>query len=62
MPQANQNPEQRSRDRIDAMLAEAGWHVQSSKAINFAAGLGPSTLHRKILAASSIGRRPSCLS
>ncbi len=25
----NQNPEQKARDRIDAMLAKAGWAVQS---------------------------------
>jgi type I restriction enzyme R subunit len=36
----NQNPEQTARDRIDAMLAEAGWTVQDKKAINFNAGPG----------------------
>lgn len=36
----NQNPEQRARDRIDAMLAQAGWIVQEKKAINLNAGLG----------------------
>jgi len=36
----NQNPEQKARDRIDAMLRIAGWVVQSKKQVNLAAGLG----------------------
>jgi type I restriction enzyme, R subunit len=36
----NQNPEQSARDRIDAMLVEAGWLVQDKKAINFNSGPG----------------------
>src|SRR3979490_2293795 len=40
MAQINQNPEQRARDNIDAMLAEAGWKVQDSEKIDFNAGLG----------------------
>lgn len=37
---ANQNPEQQARDRIDARLAEAGWLVQSKKELNPHAALG----------------------
>jgi type I restriction enzyme R subunit len=37
---ANQNPEQKARDNIDAMLIEAGWVVQDNKKIDFNAGLG----------------------
>ena len=33
-------PEQRARDKIDAMLNQAGWKVQSSNQIDFSAGLG----------------------
>src|SRR3954454_22882575 len=40
MPSPNQNPEQKARDRIDGMLAEAGWHVQLNKKVDFNAGLG----------------------
>jgi len=36
----NQNPEQVARDKIDAMLADAGWVVQSKKEINLSASLG----------------------
>jgi len=36
----NQTPEQKARDNIDAMLAEAGWHVQNKDQIDFGAGLG----------------------
>lgn len=36
----NQNPEQIARDRIDRMLLDAGWVVQSKKHVNFSAGLG----------------------
>jgi type I restriction enzyme R subunit len=37
---ANQNPEQKARDRIDQQLMAAGWVVQGSKTINFNAGSG----------------------
>ncbi|MCY4563252.1 MAG: DEAD/DEAH box helicase family protein, partial [Gammaproteobacteria bacterium] len=41
MPQeVNQTPEEAARDRIDARLRKAGWHVQSRDAIDFNAGLG----------------------
>ncbi len=40
MSQPNQNPEQIARDKIDAMLAQAGWKVQSRNKIDFSAGLG----------------------
>lgn len=36
----NQNPEQKARDNIDALLAQAGWSVQSSKKIDFNIGIG----------------------
>ena len=36
----NQTPEQKARDNIDAMLVEAGWHVQNKDKIDFNAGLG----------------------
>ncbi|MFM0658613.1 type I restriction endonuclease subunit R [Paraburkholderia sediminicola] len=36
----NQNPEQKARDNIDALLKQAGWVVQSAKKIDFSAGLG----------------------
>ena len=36
----NQNPEQAARDRIDLLLEQSGWVVQSKKAINFHAGPG----------------------
>ncbi|MCL4517451.1 MAG: DEAD/DEAH box helicase family protein [Firmicutes bacterium] len=36
----NQTPEQKARDRIDEMLAMAGWSVQDKNAVNFNAGLG----------------------
>ncbi len=36
----NQNPEQKARDHIDALLKQAGWHVQSSKKIDFNHGIG----------------------
>ncbi|WP_292920371.1 hypothetical protein [Nitrosomonas sp.] len=36
----NQNPEQKARDNIDALLNQAGWVVQSAKNINLNAGLG----------------------
>lgn len=38
MPTPNQTPEQASRVKIDAKLAEAGWIVQSVKTIDFGAG------------------------
>src|SRR5690348_4798237 len=37
---ANQNPEQKARDRVDSLLAAAGWVVQGKKAIDFNAGPG----------------------
>ncbi len=40
MKHVNQNPEQKARDHIDAMLGEAGWSVQDKKKIDFSAGLG----------------------
>ncbi|TRX72559.1 DEAD/DEAH box helicase family protein [Carboxylicivirga sp. M1479] len=41
MPQnINQNPEQIARDRIDQMLVNAGWLVQSRKKVNLSAGSG----------------------
>jgi type I restriction enzyme, R subunit len=36
----NQNPEQKARDNIDALLKQAGWVVQSANKIDFNAGLG----------------------
>ena len=36
----NQNPEQKARDNIDALLTLAGWSVQSLKNIDLTAGLG----------------------
>lgn len=36
----NQNPEQIARDKIDNMLKECGWIIQSKKKINIYAGLG----------------------
>lgn len=36
----NQNPEQIARDRIDSMLRQAGWAVQSKDKINFKAAKG----------------------
>lgn len=36
----NQNPEQRARDEIDALLEKAGWVVQDKKKIDFAAAQG----------------------
>lgn len=36
----NQNPEQKARDNIDALLKQAGWVVQHNKKIDFNAGLG----------------------
>src|SRR5258708_15070785 len=37
---ANQNPEQVARDRVDQLLADAGWAVQGKKTIDFNAGPG----------------------
>lgn len=37
---SNQNPEQKARDQIDALLREAGWVVQDNKKIDFAASIG----------------------
>ena len=36
----NQNPEQKARDTIDALLKQAGWIVQSAKKIDLNVGLG----------------------
>ena len=36
----NQNPEQKARDEIDALLEKAGWIVQDKKKIDFAAAQG----------------------
>lgn len=36
----NQNPEQKARDQIDALLAKAGWVVQDKKKIDFSASSG----------------------
>ena len=36
----NQNPEQIARDKIDQMLVDAGWLVQSKKEVNLSAGIG----------------------
>lgn len=36
----NQNPEQKARDQIDALLRQSGWVVQSNKKINLSVGLG----------------------
>tara|TARA_R110002072_G_scaffold75624_1_gene177861 strand:+ start:2584 stop:5397 length:2814 start_codon:yes stop_codon:yes gene_type:complete len=38
--QINQNPEQIARDRIDEMLREAGWVVQSKNEVDLSAGTG----------------------
>ena len=40
MAQANQNPEQIARDRIDLMLELAGWIVQDKDSIDLGAGTG----------------------
>ena len=37
---ANQNPEQIARDKIDVMLREAGWSVQSKKKVDLSASRG----------------------
>ena len=36
----NQNPEQIARDKIDEMLENAGWLVQSKDEVNLSAGKG----------------------
>ena len=36
----NQNPEQKARDTIDALLKQAGWVIQSAKKIDLNVGLG----------------------
>lgn len=36
----NQNPEQKARDQIDALLTASGWFIQDFNSINLAAGLG----------------------
>ena len=40
MRSINQTPEQAARDKIDTMLEQAGWKVQSKKKIDFSGGLG----------------------
>jgi len=40
MSDINQTPEQKARDRIDQMLRESGWAVQSKGKINFGESLG----------------------
>lgn len=40
MSHLNQNPEQKTRDYIDAMLSNSGWSVQDKKRIDFGASLG----------------------
>ena len=37
---ANQNPEQKTRDKIDALLKQAGWKVQDKKNLNLNDGPG----------------------
>ncbi|GBQ28437.1 DEAD/DEAH box helicase family protein [Gluconacetobacter azotocaptans] len=39
-PAANQNPEQLARDQIDKHLADAGWHVQNMKDLDWSVGQG----------------------
>ena len=36
----NQNPEQIARDKIDSLLEQAGWKIQSKNKIDFSAVLG----------------------
>jgi type I restriction enzyme, R subunit len=36
----NQNPEQIARDRIDKMLIDAGWHVQSKNEVDLSVNIG----------------------
>ncbi len=40
MSKANQKPEQKARDSIDAMLEQAGWLVQDKNKIDFSTGFG----------------------
>ncbi|HRK98440.1 MAG TPA: type I restriction-modification enzyme R subunit C-terminal domain-containing protein [Alphaproteobacteria bacterium] len=40
MPELNQNPEQKARDKIDDLLRESGWVVQHAKKFDFSAGAG----------------------
>lgn len=40
MASVNQSPEEKARDRIDALLKQAGWDVQPKKKINLSASLG----------------------
>lgn len=40
MSALNQTPEQRARDQIDAMLAQAGWQVQDKNRINLSSAQG----------------------
>ena len=36
----NQNPEQIARDKIDNLLEQAGWKIQSKNKVDFSAGIG----------------------
>ena len=36
----NQNPEQIARDKIDKLISECGWVLQSKQSVNLNAGLG----------------------
>jgi len=36
----NQNPEQIARDKIDSLLEQAGWKIQSKNKIDFSVGVG----------------------
>lgn len=40
MTQINQHPEQQARDRIDRLLADAGWQIQSKTSMNVFASIG----------------------
>lgn len=40
MTDPNQNPEQIARDKIDVLLHESGWIVQSAKKMDFSVGVG----------------------
>lgn len=49
----NQNPEQIARDKIDEMLRQAGWIVQSKKKINLSAGKGIALRETKTVSGSA---------
>jgi len=40
MTDHNQNPEQKARDNIDKMLADAGWNIQNKDKVDFSTSLG----------------------